>query len=348
MNIKQIQQAHHALLASSFHMDHSGNALHQTGDDPVYQLIAQMSSLCQRIAKSKREPCVLQVEKRSRQYVMQVNQLGKEFIGFVSRLNPQQIMQCLPHHEFNPWVDAFIKAVEARMLIGLSTLYAQYNYLVINACFNDIRIACAKKQFQHTLATWDKSIQLNERLMKGVFDRTLEAEGQFRLLRFELGYRAGSFGQPPEHVQQHIGKFLDKLSKQLFANSMLGFVRKLTHSACRGYRHHLIVLVDASDRNVETQSLNVRSLWTNITQGEGVSYMHYGNSSGYTGGALGIIQLGDIYKKQQLEDAITYMVRTDYFVRIKSSVCHSTFSAVTLRVPKKQDQQTPPFGQPGI
>lgn len=262
---------------------------------------------------------------------MHVKKVGNLIINSF-KVNTDALKQHYPMHQFNPYVDLYIKLTEERYFFGMSWLahvmscgevIARCDAL--NGLVSELRKIGNSNKFKKTLSDFERSSNKNYQELVKYIDKQFEKHSRLLALRIDFGYLKDQCWPSNiegaikyDEVKLHRESLLTYMKKLLPKNSMVGFAWKLEYGLDKSYHYHLLLLLDGSIvREDITIARMIGEYWNKtITSGKGLYWNCNANKSAYKSCGIGMVSYYDSDARIGLKKAALYMTKTDYYIKM--------------------------------
>jgi len=253
--------------------------------------------------------------------------LGREVIRFIWR--EEWIRHHYPLHRFSPHVEAFFRcSKEFRQKYydpGVSGYLSEEVCGVaesLNRMIEELKELVSSACFKAEINKHTRSSNKNRRSIVKYIDALFDSKSRLLVVRVDLGYEARvkrdggdiSYTQAKEHRED----FFKKL-KKLFPNGdLVGYCWKLEFGISKSYHYHVIVFLDGAKRR-EDISLGrmIGEIWQEkVTLGRGVYFNCNSKKSAYRSCGIGMINHGEIEKRESLLKAAAYLTKQEVYIKI--------------------------------
>lgn len=256
-----------------------------------------------------------------------------------------RIAESFPMHRFNPYVDLFIKNVNAILVGHIDADYLRYyhdcylpdhnkNVLkavdAFNQCIASIRTGVADPAFQQTLKNYTRQVRQNHRSLARYIANLFNRYGRLLVLRVDLSYAKKDGDE--FMTDQRLAARLDQVvaDRERFINNMrsnklfthkVGLVWKLEYGLEKGYHYHMFFFYDGSQvREDITLARMIGEYWRDsVTDGRGLYFNCNAKKAGYKYRGIGMI---NHYEHELIANLITraatYLTKTDYYAMLEA------------------------------
>lgn len=248
------------------------------------------------------------------------------------KMGKDDLKYYFPMHQFNPYVELFLRKATERRLFGLpwhlnilnddETIGALDS---LNGMVEDIRREGRSAAFKNRLKTFVRTSNKNYRELRRYIQAHFDRYARLAIVRLDFGYlkkyHTAANGEIPityEDVKQHWAALLKYLRSKLPVRGFEGFAYKLEYGLEKGFHLHVMLIFDASKvREDVTIARLVGEVWKNeITTGRGLYFNCNAFKSGYKRCGIGIINHDDKWGREGLEAAAFYLTKPDYYVTV--------------------------------
>ncbi|OOV05349.1 hypothetical protein RF819_00265 [Rhodoferax fermentans] len=267
------------------------------------------------------------------------------------KMNTDELKQHYPMHQFNPYVDLYIKLAEARYLFGMPWLahvmscdevIARCDTL--NGLVSELRKIGNSSKFKKKINDFERSSNKNYRELVKYIDKQFEKHSRLLVLRIDFGYlkdqcwpsnTEGAIKH--DEVKLHRETLVAYMKRSLPKNSMVGFAWKLEYGLEKSYHYHMLLLLDGSIvREDITIARMIGEYWSKtITNGKGLYWNCNANKSSYKSCGIGMVSHGDSDTRKGLRKAAMYMTKTDYYIKMVTPGNGRVFGKGNMPEPKK-------------
>lgn len=116
-----------------------------------------------------------------------------------------------------------------------------------------------------------------------------------------------------EKVQNERNELITQLKKK-YKKDLVGYIWKLDYSLEKNFYYNMVFFLDGQKHQNDTEIANVMGqLWTSITETKGI----YFNKNLHKYHGVGLIQHDELQKRKSLQKNALYLVKTDYFIKMK-------------------------------
>ncbi|HEY8159113.1 MAG TPA: inovirus-type Gp2 protein [Methylobacter sp.] len=270
-----------------------------------------------------------------------------------SELN-QEIALSFPIHEFNPYVDLFIKSVNNQLAgkVSFTLIQANGQWLgkknsptplpckndqlkkqtvdTLNEFIQGIRHEAASKAFKNRLDNYMRPIRKNYGELKDYIDNLFERYSRLLVLRVDLSYEKDNYLMTEVEIEDRFAQaiadrehfFRNTRSNKLFEH-MVGYAWKLEYGLKKGFHYHLLFFYDGSKvRQDVPLAQQIGEYWRDIIlKGKGNYYNCNAEKDGYLTLGIGMINHYDVKLRENLQQkAAAYLVKPDIYAKIISKI----------------------------
>ena len=116
-----------------------------------------------------------------------------------------------------------------------------------------------------------------------------------------------------EKVQCERNELITQLKKK-YKKDLVGYIWKLDYSIEKNFHYNMIYFLDGEKYQNDIEIADsIGKLWTSVTEAKGIYFSK--NLHNYNG--VGLIKHDEIEKRKSLESNVLYLVKTEYFVKMK-------------------------------
>jgi hypothetical protein len=189
----------------------------------------------------------------------------------------------------------------------------------------DIKIRCKQQK---------RAAERNFLKVKRYVQRLFERHARLLVLRVDLSYLKEVAGTVTARmVQQDLRRFLNNTRSNRLFDNMVGYIWKLELGAKKRYHLHCIFFYDGSRSCQDTYLANeIGGYWKKITLGRGIYFNCNAKKEAYRRLGIGMIHHADGSKRKILvDDAISYMMKSDQYFKVSVGDKGKTFGTSELR-----------------
>ena len=134
----------------------------------------------------------------------------------------------------------------------------------------------------------------------GSIDDTAQTEENIRIQRIEK-------------VQNERNELITQLKKK-YKKDLVGYIWKLDYSTEKNFYYNMMLFLDGQKYQNDVEIADgIGSLWKSITEAKGI----YFNKNLHKYDGIGLIQQSELQKRKSLQNNALYLVKTDYFIKMK-------------------------------
>ena len=289
-------------------------------DDPLYKVIDQGNGLKQVLPTHLANAISLTV---------------RDYLG--------PLLEQFPIHEFNPYINVFIKNVlNCHLLQSIhhhealkkqDALYrVGFDYEIVLEIMTRMRICIAQikqemqgTEFKNLIYKAYRTSKKNYDGMMRYIDSLFEHHYQLLVVRVDLGYHLGNIITcqadiatkywEAKHDFQHL---LNNAKANSLFEHVVGYVWSLEYGPDKGFHYHLMLFFDgAKVRQDVTLSRMVGDYWSYpITGNRGLYYNCNARKNEYSQCGIGMIDWKDTEKRNNLKNAAAYLIKVDHYARM--------------------------------
>lgn len=114
-------------------------------------------------------------------------------------------------------------------------------------------------------------------------------------------------------VQNERNKLITQLKKN-YKKDLVGYIWKLDYSTEKNFHYNMMLFLDGQKYQNDVEiAEGIGSLWKSITEAKGI----YFNKNLHKYDGIGLIQHSELQKRKSLQNNVLYLVKTDYFIKMK-------------------------------
>ncbi len=253
--------------------------------------------------------------------------LGRDILRFIWR--EEWMRYHYPLHRFSPHVEAFFRcSIAFRQKYcdsGVSGYPSEDVCCVaesLNRMIEDLKKLVSSDNFKSEISQHNRSSNKNRRSIVKYINALFDSKSRLLVVRVDLGYEARtkrnggdvSYAQAKEHREE----FFKELKKLFPKGDLVGYCWKLEFGISKSYHYHVMVFLDGAKRR-EDVSLGrlIGEIWQeNVTLGKGVYFNCNSKKSAYRSCGIGMINHGELEKRESLLKAATYLTKQDIYIKI--------------------------------
>lgn len=278
------------------------------------------------------------------------------------------LFEQFPIHEFNPYINVFIKNVNNcnllesinrhEVLKKQNALYrVGFDYEIVLDMMTRMRICIAqiKQEMQgtefksHIYKAYRASKKNHDGMMRYI-DSLFEHHYQLLVVRVDLGYHMGNIITCQADIANKYWETKDDF-KHLLNNAkmnclfehVVGYVWSLEYGPDKGFHYHLILFFDgAKVRQDVTLGMMVGEYWSYpITGNRGLYYNCNAKKDEYSQCGIGMIHCRDTEKRNNLKNAAAYLIKVDHYARMLTPGNGRTFGRGEILPPRTEGPGRP-------
>lgn len=256
---------------------------------------------------------------------------GQDVLVEISTINRTEIYTEFPYHAMNPYVDAYTRACqehewtirllqEPRDALRLpGTLTEKFVKLV-----SAIKENATGNEFKATLDNFRRTANKNEKALHRYIEAMQRNNARLLVLRIDLGYVSPVLNTKARPITYEDAKrdrvdFFKYLKFGPLRDSFIGFAWKLEYGLSKSYHYHVMLFLNGAEVRQDISLCRmIGEHWRNVvTMGAGLYFNcnaqkeKYGSYCG-----IGMIHYADAAAHQNLLRAASYLIKTDYHIKM--------------------------------
>jgi len=320
------------------------------------------------------EQLVREIIKSNKIFFIGKNELGRHTVASKNPDFLEKIYSCItsdlaksiafvfPMHNFNPYVDLFIKNANDKLgydlglylsrnfrdvgLHSYNNEYDRYDDLVmtvdmLNEFIDRIRRKGECPKFKKLIANYQSNIIKNNRGLVDYINYLFNQHSSLLVLRVDFGYTIyhckdkDEIDKMYEQAQKDRKNFINDKPNSIFEHRV-GYAWKLEYCRLKGFYYQMFFFFDGTKMQLDINRVMmigeyIGEYWkTTITEGKGL-YFNYNDLAsrsrrypGYPG--IGMINRDDHNRRNELEKAVGDLMKPDYYAKIDAPGKEKTFS----------------------
>ena len=285
--------------------------IHLNDASQICNHLLEMYEMCKLIARTNRDQFTFKTHPNTSELTFVSTALADKFVSFISQFNQKLLTDIFNKHTFHPFINLFMTNINRFRLWPFPFYDKMTLTTTANQFFNQIRIDAHKPEFINECEKWENGYVQNAILFDQLTLPLLKQLNQLYITRLEFYHNDFI---PFEHVERSWEHLQSVLANYIRENNIIYGIWSLSHNAVCGYCYSLIIL---SETQMGSDLIyQVMSQWQRITSNHGICQWMQNTNLPYRGRATGLIEYGDIYKKDELRDANIFMTQSDYLVKL--------------------------------
>ena len=255
------------------------------------------------------------------------DELGRDVLRFIWR--EEWIRYHYPLHKFSPYVEAFFEcSMEFRQkhynpgVSGYSSEEVFGAAESLNKMIEELKEVISSDHFKAKINQHARSSNKNRRSIVKYINALFDSKSRLLVVRVDLGYeaRAKRNGENISYAQAKENReaFFKELKKVFPNGELVGYCWKLEFGISKSYHYHVMVFLDGAKRR-EDISLGrlIGEIWQEkVTLGKGVYFNCNSKKSAYRSCGIGMINHGELRKREGLLKAAAYLTKQDVYIKI--------------------------------
>lgn len=252
---------------------------------------------------------------------------------FINTINFSLSIPCelMDKYKLNPAVCIFLGYIKKHKLGGLNLdliCYSEYACIrqKINHFAKVIKKIYAGVNFKNKLRNYFRGIKKVHDGLNEYINMIFRKYSQVKVLRMELGYRKSpEYPYGNENVvcyseaKKHKLLFFNEKDKNSVFEGMICYIWKLEYAEQKGFSWHVVLFFHSKilKRNCVLVE-EIGKYWTeHVTKGLGMYMDCKDFHNGYKTYGIGLMRKGNRNERDELRKVIDYVVKTNYFAKIK-------------------------------
>lgn len=313
--------------------------------------VTQCESLVKKLVSTTEVSFSAKIDKRFKRKYVQKTKLG-EAVLMGLRMDIDAIKHHYPLHQFNPYLDLFVRHAEERNLFDLQRMVNHVTDDEVVRCVDvltgfvdDVRKEAHSTKFKKRLNDFKRSANKNYRELLLYIKALFERYSRLLVLRIDFGYRkVQSWPNETEvsvsyqEVRKHREELFKYLAKDLPFDCLAGYAWKLEYGLDKSYHIHAMIFLDGSKvREDVTIARMIGEHWgaaDGVTGGKGLYFNCNAFKENYKSCGIGMINYHDDESHEGLRKAAVYMTKPDYYIRMVAPGNGRTFGKGIMPEPK--------------
>lgn len=308
---------------------------HETEDFDILQYVVAVCSLAQKIGLSKdliKFTCVM--EKFSQNYRIETNNNGINFCMLLTTI-PVWITRNFQYHEFNPYMEIFLKVCEKyysqNISLSLKPVYDIDNCIkiakVLEGLAQELSDGVNTRDFKKKLESFLRTSEKNYRSGSEYIDRLYKKESNILIVRLDLYYKKSpdwfkygdNNGIGINEVQKNIDKLLRYVRYKTPDNAYIGYMLVLHRRFLASYNFHLVLFMDANKlQEGNNIAKKIADHWVQkVTGGRGLYFNYNDHLDSTRFKEAGVINPDNEEGRSCLRRIITYLTMTNIYFRLR-------------------------------
>lgn len=259
--------------------------------------------------------------------------IGKSILRLIDNTT-KIIIEIKEINEINPNVKLFVDAAKSESIIGCGCVVDSLIDDRAECVFRRL-ISFIKKIRDHDDCEINKqesntyrASQKNHVSAIKYINKLFGVHSRILVVRIDLAYgeKDASYLSIND-VKIHRDSLFRKMRKIKYFDAWIGYIWKLEYGVKKGYHYHMLFMFDGSKvRQDITTGLNIGQLWNDkITNAKGVYFNCNAYKYKYKHCGIGMINYHEKEKIEGLHKAISYLIKVDNFIKLKSKQIGRTF-----------------------
>jgi len=279
-----------------------------------------------------------------------------------------RMLNHFPIHEFNPYINVFIKQVREddlldhiqsnRLFKSGKSIYCDAvgyeSFLMmatgIRRLVDNIRRDVQHTEFRSLIYSAKRLSNKNAAGLVTYIDSLFSRYDRLLVVRVDLSYHIGNTIKTPtdidtkyQEAKDDFRHFLNNTKSNNLFKDLVGYVWKLEYGAEKGFHYHTLFFFNgAKVRKDGYKAMKIGEYWKlNITQGRGIYYNCNAKKSAYRELGIGMIKYNDKTLREGLYKAAEYLVKVDYYAKLLTPTKRRTFGRGEILSTKKDKRGRP-------
>lgn len=268
-----------------------------------------------------------------------------------------EIRKHFPMHQFNPFVELFIKEMEKRNLYELPCIIkclsddeVVLSVDGLNGAIAAIRQEGKSAKFKNIMSNFQRTMNKNYGELIQYIDALFDQFARLLVIRLDLGYlkkhcwpcdveSAVTF----DDVKTHWGNMLKYLSTKLPDDCLAGFAYRVEYGLEKNFHIHAMIFLDGSKvlEDVTIARLIGEHWESIITEGKGLCWNCKANKNSYKSLGIGMINHFDAELRENLKKAAIYLTKIDFYIKLVTPGNWRTFGKGNMPKQKNSKQGRP-------
>lgn len=242
------------------------------------------------------------------------------------------IERAFPRHKFCPFFTLLKDLVQGSSFASCSLTLDTVDHL--NSLVTQVRQKGREQEIDKGIARRLSAMRKNARSVRRYLRGLFEKHAKIVAVRLDFGASVahrkslGDDDLDPAWIRDHFGALVRQV-KQRFP-SLVGFVARLEYAPVKSFHIHAMFLFDGQHvREDVTLGQRIGEIWeSEITEHKGTYFNCNARKEAYRRlGVLGIgtISYNDTQQRDNLERAAMYLVKADYYAKLRAPGIHRTF-----------------------
>lgn len=272
-----------------------------------------------------------------------------------------RLLEQFPIHEFNPYINVFMKSVFAcdlwdcihrhDALNKLNDLYqVGIDYEVMLDLMNRMETCVFRIRQEANSVDFKKLIYNANRVAKNNLEGTMryidslfEHYSRLLVVRLDLGYQQGNYIQCHDdreakywEAKNDFKHLLNNAKMNSLFDHLVGHIWTLEYGPDKGFHYHVFLFFDGSQvRHDVHLARMIGDYWEHsITGNRGAYWNCNAEKDGYFRCGIGMIHFNDVEKINYLKQAAAYLVKVDHYARLLTPDHGRTFGRGTILPPR--------------
>ncbi len=288
-------------------------------------LLRIMDAAAKRLAKTKEEPCKVISEKDGAPCT-RLTKTGRALADLCNIFDRELVARHC-HHAFNPWIKVMVLALchwhpgHRFEKVSPSTRMSAIDQACFSRMARFVRRVSRSPKFKRRLQDERRLARQNYRSACTLMTTLFARHARLLILRVDLYYRDEGRQQAlTEEAQGAFERFVRMLRCGRIVPDVLGYLISREVGAERGVHFHLLVAMDGhKHRDAYGFAKMIGDRWVKdyAGDGRGAYFNCYTRRNDYAFNGLGLVHISDSHKLIGVRQALQYMTKVDYLVKLK-------------------------------
>ncbi|MEO9457277.1 YagK/YfjJ domain-containing protein, partial [Chromobacterium phragmitis] len=204
--------------------------------------------------------------------------------------------------------------------INFPLLEAEQKKIVflLNRIFYWMRYVCNHKKFQERTRVHKNNVQQNIRSCLNYLIAHFNQHSRLLILRIDLHFLQKCIHKATaEDNRKALDKFLRALREGRIVESVVAYISVTEYGYHRGFHQHVLIALNSNEHQRGIYWARViGEYWQQCTNGQGSYFDCFALKEKYRHCGIGMIHISETEKLQGLRNAVLYMLKGDYYVKI--------------------------------